>query len=268
MKDKFHLVTSTLEETWDFKQKNLFAGEWCKLYSRRSRWQELDHTTCSYHWDNREKYYEDSQNIIDILLSLDLHSIKNRNHADEMLYDHINEKFLRTFLLQNLELDSFSFLHFGHVILSSKLFVSKSSNCFFKSNKTVFSGYNFNPLLSSSIASLVLSNLIKPTIHRYLSGQMKSQIRRIDADEFTIATLLPVQRFKKASESEVWKDCVCYAPSLEVNRNKGLNLIPNNPIPRLLHGDLWKFRLQRIKSSNETPNHPPTHLASPWWLFF
>jgi pimeloyl-ACP methyl ester carboxylesterase len=50
------------------------------------------------------KYNEDNQNIIDILLGLDLYSIKNRNHADEMLYDNINEKFLRTFLLQNLEL--------------------------------------------------------------------------------------------------------------------------------------------------------------------
>jgi len=49
-------------------------------------------------------------------------------------------------------------------------------------------------------------NLIKPTIHKYLSGQTKSQFRRIDADEFTIATLLPVQRFKKASDSEVWKE--------------------------------------------------------------
>ena len=48
--------------------------------------------------------------------------------------------------------------------------------------------------------------LIRPTIHRYLSGHTKSQFRRIDADEFTIATLLPVQRFKKASESEVWKE--------------------------------------------------------------
>ena len=48
--------------------------------------------------------------------------------------------------------------------------------------------------------------LIKPTIHKYLAGQTKSQFRRIDADEFTIATLLPVQRFKKASTSEVWKD--------------------------------------------------------------
>ena len=49
-------------------------------------------------------------------------------------------------------------------------------------------------------------NLIKPTLHRYLAGQTKSQFRRIDADEFTIATLLPVQRFKKASDREVWKE--------------------------------------------------------------
>ena len=48
--------------------------------------------------------------------------------------------------------------------------------------------------------------LIKPTLHRYLRGQTKSQFRRIDADEFMIAALLPVQRFKKASASAVWKD--------------------------------------------------------------
>ena len=48
--------------------------------------------------------------------------------------------------------------------------------------------------------------LIKPTLHRYLRGQKKSQFRRIDADEFTIATLLPVQRFKKESDKTVWKD--------------------------------------------------------------
>ena len=51
--------------------------------------------------------------------------------------------------------------------------------------------------------------LIKPTIHKYLSGYTKSQFRRIDADEFTIATLLPVQRFKKASEKEVWIESRC-----------------------------------------------------------
>ena len=48
--------------------------------------------------------------------------------------------------------------------------------------------------------------LIKPTLHRYLAGQMKSQFRRIDADEFTIAVLLPVQRFQKESAKTVWSD--------------------------------------------------------------
>jgi len=48
--------------------------------------------------------------------------------------------------------------------------------------------------------------LIQPTIHKYLSGQTKSQFRRIDADEFMVAALLPVQRFQKASAKEVWSD--------------------------------------------------------------
>ena len=48
--------------------------------------------------------------------------------------------------------------------------------------------------------------LIKPTIHKYLASQVQSQFRRIDADEFTVATLLPVQRFSKASEAEVYRD--------------------------------------------------------------
>ncbi len=48
--------------------------------------------------------------------------------------------------------------------------------------------------------------LLKPTIHKYLAGHVKSQFRRIDADEFTVATLLPVQRFKKASSKAVWAE--------------------------------------------------------------
>ena len=48
--------------------------------------------------------------------------------------------------------------------------------------------------------------LVKPTIHKYLAGYTRSQFRRIDADELTVATLLPVQRFKKASADAVWSD--------------------------------------------------------------
>ena len=48
--------------------------------------------------------------------------------------------------------------------------------------------------------------LVKPTLHRYLAGRVKTNFRRIDADEFTVATLLPVQRFAKASASQVYSD--------------------------------------------------------------
>ena len=48
--------------------------------------------------------------------------------------------------------------------------------------------------------------LVKPTLKRYLSGRVKTNFRRVDADEFTVATLLPVQRFSKASEAEVYRD--------------------------------------------------------------
>jgi len=48
--------------------------------------------------------------------------------------------------------------------------------------------------------------LIKPTLKRYLNTRVKSDFRLIDADEWTVATLLPVARFKKASTNEVWRD--------------------------------------------------------------
>ena len=48
--------------------------------------------------------------------------------------------------------------------------------------------------------------LVRPTIKRYLAGKVKSRFRRIDADEFTIATLLPVARFSKATAAQVHRD--------------------------------------------------------------
>ena len=77
-----------------------------------------------------------------------------------------------------------------------------------KQNKKKEKNKNWNTKQCESRIAKKLKNinLIKPTLHRYLTGHMKSQIRRIDADEFTIATLLPVQRFKKESDTRVWAD--------------------------------------------------------------
>ena len=66
--------------------------------------------------------------------------------------------------------------------------------------------YDETTRLDVSYTGLKNISLIRPTIHKYLYGQTKSDFRRIDADEFTIAALLPVQRFKKSSAAVVWGD--------------------------------------------------------------
>ena len=71
------------------------------------------------------------------------------------------------------------------------------------SNNTKF---DKSTTLGVSYNALKRVRLIKPTIKRYLAGKVKSRFRRVDADEFTVATLLPVARFKKGSQAEVYKD--------------------------------------------------------------
>ena len=71
------------------------------------------------------------------------------------------------------------------------------------SNNTKFDESTF---LRVSYNKVKRIGAVRPTIHKYLAGYVRSRFRRIDADEFTIATLLPVQRFKKASSAEVWRE--------------------------------------------------------------
>ena len=68
------------------------------------------------------------------------------------------------------------------------------------------SDFNESTVLNVDYSDLKNVNLVKPTIHKYLSGYTKSEFRRIDPDEFVIAALLPVHRFKKGSENDVWRD--------------------------------------------------------------
>ena len=58
--------------------------------------------------------------------------------------------------------------------------------------------------LNASYRGLKNVDLIKPCLKRYLSGYVKSQFRKVGADEFIDATLLPVQRFKKQSDSHIF----------------------------------------------------------------
>ena len=90
--------------------------------------------------------------------------------------------------------------HYLPIPLRVKLLNSLVSNF---SNKTKLDS---TTRLNVSYDSIGKTSLVKPTLHKYLKTNLRSQFRRIDADEFVIATLLPVQQFRKATANKVWSD--------------------------------------------------------------
>jgi len=57
-----------------------------------------------------------------------------------------------------------------------------------------------------SVSAVEGSRLTKPTIKRYLYGYLRSMCLKIEPEDNLTAIMLPVQRFKKASDSRVWGD--------------------------------------------------------------
>lgn len=50
------------------------------------------------------------------------------------------------------------------------------------------------------------SKYVKPTIHKYLATHVRSNFLLIDPSEWMYALWLPVQDWRKASQTQVWKD--------------------------------------------------------------
>jgi hypothetical protein len=48
----------------------------------------------------------------------------------------------------------------------------------------------------------------KPCLKRYLRNHIKSRILTIKPEEWDVATMLPIQQFRKATASKVWRDSV------------------------------------------------------------
>ena len=57
-----------------------------------------------------------------------------------------------------------------------------------------------------NVNEVIKSRLTKPTIKRYLFGYLRSMCLRIEPEDNLTAIMLPVQRFKKASDNKVWGD--------------------------------------------------------------
>ena len=48
----------------------------------------------------------------------------------------------------------------------------------------------------------------RPCIKKYLTSQIQSKVLTIEPHEFEVACFLPIQQFKKAKDTTVWKDSV------------------------------------------------------------
>ncbi len=69
--------------------------------------------------------------------------------------------------------------------------------------------YNKQTILNLSygvLNSAATSKWFKPTVHRYLSTQIRSRFMAIDSVEWDIALFLPLERFMGASNQKVWAD--------------------------------------------------------------
>ena len=84
---KKFLVTTSLKETWPSNnEKIIFLGEWCKLYSEKNYWENLDSEVLNYHWNNRDKYERDYQYLLNFyektleIISVKLNEIHNVNY--------------------------------------------------------------------------------------------------------------------------------------------------------------------------------------------
>jgi putative transferase (TIGR04331 family) len=53
------IVASSIEETWPSDGRVVFLGKWCCIYTRKFKWQKIDHKIADYHWNNREKLRSD-----------------------------------------------------------------------------------------------------------------------------------------------------------------------------------------------------------------
>ena len=71
------------------------------------------------------------------------------------------------------------------------------------SNNTKF---DESTIIDANYSQLKNIREIKPTLKRYLAGRVKTRFRRVDADEFTVAALLPIARWKKGTQQDVYKD--------------------------------------------------------------
>jgi len=83
------LITSNFKPSWVISKSNkvLFVNEWCKNYTDEKILSNLDHVTFPYHWQDRNKLYDDLNQLDSIYekylnnLTIELNKLHNVDHS-------------------------------------------------------------------------------------------------------------------------------------------------------------------------------------------
>jgi len=82
---KYHLVTTSLEQTWKTNDTVLFLGTWCQHHERKEKWSTIDYKVAPYHWDDIDLLIADEKycDCVYEELLVELSSFLNKYHNIE-----------------------------------------------------------------------------------------------------------------------------------------------------------------------------------------
>lgn len=256
-----HLVLTALEETWPSENVPvLFLGEWCKIFNRKEKWSKYVSQTVPYHWDDRQKLYNDYlyiQNLYEKILeelAAKLNEIHGVNHSKrywrifigpwlgyfiQMVYDRYLsiEKAISN---QDIE------IHF--INYQTDLLIPNDMTHFTK----LFVSDDWNQYLYQSI--LVLKG-IEPKQIITFNGKRKIQLASANPAENKISKILTwlSQIFVHSNEAFIqstylptWKNILFHISLYQVPRIRMSHLLPTIRI----NDSLRAFKLQE-NSDNE-----------------
>jgi putative transferase (TIGR04331 family) len=87
---KRFLITTALQASWGNEEKIIFLGEWCRLFSQKKLYIDIDQKVLPYHWDDRLKYHRDDEYLTGLyerhLCNLSKRLGTIHNHTQDLRY--------------------------------------------------------------------------------------------------------------------------------------------------------------------------------------
>ena len=204
------LITTALEETWpeDSEMPVLFLGEWCRIYSRKERWSKMNAEVLPYHWDDRNKLYNDYR-YLNIIYENTLKALQNQlneiHQVDNSLrYWRILIGLWLGFFIQTVY-DRWSMLKhaFEKHEISGCCVLGKDENTFIPNDMNSFLSYFIDDNWNEAIYSQLLKEHWQDNIIIELVREKNDQPQQSNQANRTFKSL--PRRFKRLVFNEYFK---------------------------------------------------------------